>query len=164
MELKNLQNHEEQLSSPSGNLLTRSTSGVHKLLRLSVVVAALFLALFGTTAGINGTETKREGYQNVSTAGEYVGDEACRQCHSAKYESFKKTGMGRSISRAGLVGASSNPVTINEKDDRAYSVSFKDGKMLHSETQLDSAGKPIFTEAHQVAYSVGSGDHGQSYL
>jgi hypothetical protein len=29
----------------------------------------------------------------------YIGDESCRQCHPGKYESFKKTGMGRSMSK-----------------------------------------------------------------
>ena len=142
------------------------TSRVRKLsLKLFVIVGAVVLTLFATNDPINGTETYTRGYLNNSTGAEYVGDGACRQCHAAKYESFKKTGMGRSISLAGVApGASSNPVTINEKDGRVYSVSFKDGKMLHSETQLDSGGKPIFTETHQVAYSVGSGDHGRSYL
>jgi hypothetical protein len=163
VDLKNLQNWEGHLSPKDTNSLNRCTSGLPRLGLKLFVVAAIF-SLFATDRRASGGGSPTSGYLTLASV-EYVGDEACRRCHLTKYESFKKTGMGRSMSRVELAaGSSLTPVTLETEDNRLYSVSFKDGKMLHSETQLDSSRKPIFTETHQVAYSVGSGDHGRSYL
>jgi hypothetical protein len=162
---ESLNSEAQRLSSERGALSDASKSALGTL---SAIVAVLVAAtsLVATDGRVQGNEKIIPEYRNIRTGVDYVGDEACRQCHSAKYETFKKTGMGRSMSRAALApGASQNPVTLDmQKDGRVYSVFFKDGKMLHSETQFDAGRKPIFTETHQVAYSVGSGGHGRSYL
>src|SRR2546426_152828 len=111
--------------------------------------------------------TALDDYRNTKPGVEYVGDEVCSQCHRARYESFKRTGMGRSMSRprVGDLGTPSTPITLEiGNTGRVYSIYFKNGKFFHSETQLDAKKKPLFTETHEVAYSVGSGDHGRSYL
>jgi len=137
--------------------------------RRSVVMAvAMFLFAIIVASGFkSGADTPATvDYLNTRPGVEYVGDEACRQCHLSKYESFKKTGMGRSMSRprAGD-GAFSKPATLHsEADGRTYSVFVENGKVFHREAQWDASHKPVFTETHEVAYSVGSGNHGQSYL
>jgi Tetratricopeptide repeat len=163
---ESLNSEEQHLSSERDTLSGAFKSALRKLSAIALVLAAVTTVTIVATDGrVQGNEKIIPEYRNIRTGVEYVGDEACRQCHSAKYETFKKTGMGRSMSRAALApNASSNPVTLDMKDGRVYSVFFKDGKMLHSETQLDASRKPIFTETHQVAYSVGSGEHGRSYL
>src|SRR5262249_44104104 len=78
-----------------------------------------------------------------------------------------RTGMGRSMSvpRSDSLGTFSNPVTLHDgQDGIIYTVYSRNGKLFHREEQLTSARKPVFTETHEVAYSVGSGDHGQSYF
>ncbi len=97
----------------------------------------------------------------------YVGDEVCRECHQPQYDSFKKTGMGRSLALPSPIkeGATLKPITLRAENlGRTYTVSIRNGKMFHSETILGPDGKPESTETHEVAYSVGSGDVGRSYI
>jgi hypothetical protein len=106
-------------------------------------------------------------YLNARPGVEYLGDEACRKCHSTIYAEFKQTGMGRSISVPSAVDARelAKPVTIsNSKLNRTYSIYARDGKIFHEESERDSKGHIVFSETHEIAYSVGVGDAGKSYL
>jgi hypothetical protein len=82
----------------------------------------------------------RTHYLNTQTGVEYVGDEVCGSCHSAKYKSFKQTAMGRSatIPSQDDLQSLAKPVTFsNSTLDRTYSVYARDGKMYHEESQRD---------------------------
>jgi thioredoxin-like negative regulator of GroEL len=107
--------------------------------------------------------------QNVNTRPglEYVGDEACRTCHSSIYESFKQTGMGRSTSTPSSedLRELAKPVTVvSKKPNRSYRVYGRDGKIIHEETGTDDTGRVVFSESHDIAFTVGAGDMGKSYL
>jgi hypothetical protein len=106
-------------------------------------------------------------YLNARPGVEYLGDEACRKCHSTIYAEFKQTGMGRSVSIPSVEDARelTKPVTIiNRKLKRTYSVYAREGKIFHEESENDSKGHVVFSETHEIAYSVGGGDVGKSYL
>jgi hypothetical protein len=97
----------------------------------------------------------------------YVGDEACRECHQPQYNSFKKTSMGRSISLPAPAkeGVGAKPVTLAKPAiDRTYTVSSHAGKLIHTESELGPDGKPDYSDSHEIAYTVGTGDVGRSYL
>ena len=106
-------------------------------------------------------------YLNARAGVAYVGDEVCRDCHEPQYTDFKKTGMGKSLS---LPGPSNWPefrkrVTLfRKKLGLTYSVSVSGGKMYHTESKIGADGKLEYSETHQVAFTVGSGDVGRSYL
>jgi len=110
-------------------------------------------------------------YLNVQPGVEYLGDEPCRKCHSSIYAQFKQTGMGRSVSVPSAEDLSdlAKPVRLlnklsNKKSNRTYSVYARAGKMVHEESESDAAGHVIFSESHEIAYTVGAGDVGKSYL
>jgi cytochrome c5 len=108
-----------------------------------------------------------EAFANTRPGVEYVGDEACRSCHSSIYDHFKQTGMGRSTSvpSAEDLREVAKPVTfVSDKLNRSYKVYAQDGKIIHEETGFDAAGRQTFSEKHEVAYTVGTGDMGKSYL
>ncbi len=108
-----------------------------------------------------------EKYLNTQPGVVYVGDEACQECHESQYRDFKKTGMGRSLSIPGPGNWAEfvKPVTLfSKKLHSTYRVSVIDGKMYHTESRRDANGKPEYSEKHQVAFTVGSGDVGRSYL
>jgi len=94
-----------------------------------------------------------------------VGDEACRSCHRSIYAEFKQTGMGRSVSipsaEEGRKFAKPLKITNN---NQTYSIYARDGKIVHEESERDAKGGAVFSEAHEIAYSVGAGDVGKSYL
>jgi TolA-binding protein len=98
---------------------------------------------------------------------EYVGDETCRNCHSSIYDTFKQTGMGRSTSipSADDLREAAKPVAIVTNDpNRSYKVYARDGKLIHEESGTDSSGHIVFSESHDIAFTVGIGDLGKSYL
>jgi hypothetical protein len=129
-------------------------------------------------AGLRGAEERQTGvlrapaspsdqYLNARAGVEYVGDEPCQKCHSAIYAQFKQTGMGRSVSipSAEDLRELAKPIRIiKEKLNRSYSIYARNGKIIHEESEGDGKGPPVFSEAHEIAYTVGAGDLGKSYL
>ena len=114
-----------------------------------------------------GAEKPAPHYLNTQTGVEYVGDEVCGSCHSDKYKSFKKTAMGRSASIPSQDDLQSlvKPVTFSSSTlDRTFSVYARNGKMYHEESQRDANGQLVFSDAHEIAYVVGAGEVGKSYL
>ena len=57
------------------------------------------------------------------------------------------------------------PVTFsNDTLNRTYSVYARNGKMYHEESERDADGKAVFSETHEIAYTIGPGQVGKSYL
>ncbi len=120
-----------------------------------------------TGQAVRAQETPAAHYLNAQPGVEYVGEEACRSCHPSEYASFKQTGMGRSVSipSPNDLRDLAQPVTLfSKKLNRSYSVYARDGKMFHEEYERDAKGHLVFTETHEIAYAVGAGDFGKSYL
>jgi len=112
-------------------------------------------------------ETTSPQYLNARPEVEYVGDEVCHDCHPSEYQTFKKTGMGRSaaIPSPEDLRELPTPVSITRKKlNRSYSVYARDGKIFHEESGRDARGQPVFSESHEIAYTIGAGDVGKSYL
>ena len=125
--------------------------------------ACLALAARRTTV----QEQTSSEYLNARAGVAYVGDEACRDCHEPQYKDFKRTGMGRSLSIPGPGNRPefTQPVTFSSKKlGLTYTVGVSGGKMYHTESKRDANGKLEYSEAHEVAFTVGSGDVGRSYL
>jgi tetratricopeptide repeat protein/cytochrome c554/c'-like protein len=112
-------------------------------------------------------ETPSPRYLNAQPGVDYVGDEACQNCHLSEYQTFKKTGMGRSaaIPSPEDLRELATPVSITRKKlNRSYSVYARDGRVFHEESERDARGQPVFSESHEIAYTIGAGDVGKSYL
>lgn len=106
-------------------------------------------------------------YLNTQTGVGYVGDQVCGSCHSFEYKNFKQTAMGRSATVPSLddLKSLSKPVTFSSDTlNRTYSVYARNGKMYHEETERDANGQLVFSETHEIAYTVGAGEVGKSYL
>src|SRR5580700_1737219 len=118
----------------------------HNFPRQTCIVCLAAIAL--TCTGFRVAEARQQGqanavqspppqeYLNARPGVEYLGDEACRKCHSSIYAEFKQTGMGRSVSipSAEDLRELAKPVSIvNKKLNRTYSVYTRDGKIIHEE-------------------------------
>ena len=137
----------------------------------AIITACLFLAGVqkpNISGGIQPTAGKPENqYLNTRIGVEYVGDEPCRKCHSSIETQFKRTGMGRSTTVPSVEDLQelAKPIKLSTKESRkSYSVYARDGKMIHEQEEIDAAGRVIFSESHEIAYVVGAGDVGKSYL
>ena len=75
--------------------------------------------------------------------------------------------MGRSTSTPSTedLRELAKPITVvSLKANRSYTVYARDGEMVHEEIGTDAAGHVVFSESHDIAFTVGAGDMGKSYL
>ena len=107
-------------------------------------------------------------YRNVSPGVAYVGSAKCGTCHISIYESFRKTGMGRSMSSADTPGELArvrSPVTIFDHNSNLhFDVSRQGSSLFQSEYRLDATGKEEFRRTEKLAYVIGSGVVGYTYI
>ena len=97
-------------------------------------------------------------------ADSYAGSQACAGCHRQIYEQWARSAMARSLERPGTEGPR-EPVTVYNAASQRYYQVFRDANGLsQSEYQLGGDGKAIFRVTHPVAYVVGSGNNGHSYI
>src|SRR5881396_540955 len=88
----------------------------------------------------------------------YVNPAACRPCHTRIFDSYLKTGMGRSFTKAGAVpglteffhAASERYYSVVERTDGHYVRRFQAGETNIIEKRID--------------YVVGSGNHSKTFL
>jgi len=85
----------------------------------------------------------------------------CAECHLAIWESYRRTGMGRSFSRPVAVAAASYYHTAS---DSHFEMVAREGNYFQRRYQLDSAGRKINVLEKQVDYVMGSGNHARVYL
>jgi hypothetical protein len=103
-----------------------------------------------------------------SVQAEYVGAEVCANCHRPIYDSFKKTDMGRSMSMVSgelpSVPAGHTITVWNERLKRYFDVRSTPTGVYQSEYQKAPDGSEIFRNMQKLAYAIGSGRNGTSYL
>jgi hypothetical protein len=119
------------------------------------------MAGFGVAAGENT-------FRNTTKEAAYVGSKVCAGCHSSVYESYAKTGMGRSMASASSpaeLAKIPTPVTLrNENLNRHFSVYRDKDAIFQSEYELDSSGAEVFRATHKLEFVIGSGTNGTTYL
>ena len=94
-------------------------------------------------------------FRNTAPNVDYTGSKACAGCHSAVYESFVRTSMGRSITQVDA-NAFTLPARIELPPlSRRFEVFQKDGKILQSEIESRS-GKTVFNNTQQLEWAIGS--------
>jgi hypothetical protein len=155
-----LQQHRSQQYELSG----------HRPVRWVLVLTVLAFTAFGQTRNeFQRATPSTAGSDAVQAATEndgYVGSQACGGCHSEIYGEYMRTGMGRSMSSMSSVSPALlqnlhvPAVFSNQRLDRHYNVTPRDGKLYESEYALDGSGRDIFREEHQLEWIVGSGANG----
>jgi hypothetical protein len=108
-------------------------------------------------------------FLNVRPEVRYVGDAACDECHADKAESYRQHPMGRSLLPISdvLGRAPHGPAKLEgqfEAFESRFRVERRGEQVWHRQTRLDAAGRPIYTQDHEVGYVIGSGTRGHSYL
>ncbi len=97
----------------------------------------------------------------------YAGDATCATCHNDLFSSYKRSGMGQSVSLF-------DPETAPERFDGAqvydpksnlYYEPFVRGDTLYQrEYRLDESGATVYERTHAVKWVIGSGHATRSYL
>ncbi|MEZ5397136.1 MAG: cytochrome c3 family protein [Bryobacterales bacterium] len=97
----------------------------------------------------------------------YVEAAACRDCHREIWDSYAKTGMGRSFYRPApentLETYGGEPFYHNASD-RYYAMIERGGKYFQGRYQKGSANEEINVVEKEIQYVMGSGNHARTYL
>jgi Flp pilus assembly protein TadD len=110
-------------------------------------------------------------FLNVHPDVPYVGDAACAGCHADIARTFAEHPMGRSLlpisSLAGKQrydAAVHNPFRVSPASKEVFLVERKGGSVLHRQFREGAKDGTLWAIDLPVAYAIGSGAHGHSYL
>jgi tetratricopeptide (TPR) repeat protein len=131
---------------------------------LTVLAVSAPLVLAGCSISAIASQSRPHG----DAANAYVDPIVCAGCHSQIYESFRKTGMGRSFFRP----MPSNTIEDYKENNRFYSslsdthyaMMIRDGAYYQRRWQVGLNGAETNVEEMKVDYVLGSGDEARSYL
>jgi hypothetical protein len=93
----------------------------------------------------------------------YVGSEACAGCHKDITQSYRQTGMGRSMAPAVNLHLPDSGKITNGPQKRVFESYSKDGFLFQTESG-EQDGKVAFRSTYHMDWAIGSGDHGLSFL
>lgn len=105
------------------------------------------------------------------TSGEdagYVDASRCATCHSAIWETFRRTGMGRSFARvrpeASETYFAGESRFYHKLSDQHYRTFRRDGKLFQRRHQIGFGGRETNVVEKEIHFVVGSGNHVRTYL
>jgi hypothetical protein len=109
------------------------------------------------------SEISRAQKQLALAASEYVGSADCVRCHQEIYKSYKRTGMGRSMSSVTAEWLRDRRVSdsVDDKNNKLkFEVSATEGKLIQSEYELGANEQQILRESHEISWIIGAGENG----
>ncbi|NWF83076.1 MAG: hypothetical protein HXY18_04515, partial [Bryobacteraceae bacterium] len=92
----------------------------------------------------------------------------CAGCHREIWETYRKTGMGRSFYRptpeAMVEDFNRKNTYYHQPSDSYFTMLKRDGQYFQRRHQLDAAGRQINVMEKRIDYIMGSGNHARAYL
>ncbi len=99
---------------------------------------------------------------------DYVDARVCASCHSQIAESYRQTGMGRSLFRPTPANTiedyTNNHDFFHPLSDTHYAMIRRDGAYFQRRWQIGFGGREENVEESRIDYVIGSGNHSRSYL
>ncbi len=124
----------------------------------------------GGSAGLSSPDprlTYETRFRNVRPDVAYVGDARCAECH-VEAITYPTHPMGRSFMPMNLAMNSErydeavhNPF---ERSGTQFRVEHRDGRIVHTARRLTADGAELYHVENPIAYALGSGTHGRSYI
>lgn len=96
--------------------------------------------------------------------GEFVGSDACAQCHRPQYDSYRQTAHSRAFAPVDPGAEPPNGMFHQESSGRDYEIVRREGQLYHREILRDPEGQVLVEEEHPLRWLVGSGRHSRTYL
>jgi len=98
----------------------------------------------------------------------YVDSQRCANCHPKIWDTYRRTGMGKSFARIrpdnALHDLQKNSSFYHAPSDQYYSTYGRDGKYYQRRHQIGFGGKETNTVEKEIHFVVGSGNHVRTYL
>ena len=129
-------------------------------------VVILLLHFFSCSQNASKHETQSQ-YASLDISTPYVGIEACKQCHSDKFDTYIHTGMGLSFDKASRKKSSANFLKSDLIHDKFknlyYYPHWKNDSFMLTEFRVDK-GDTIYKREEIISWIVGSGQHTNSHM
>ena len=94
--------------------------------------------------------------------------QVCAGCHREIWETYRRTGMGRSFyplwAATVVEDFTGNNTYYHKASDSYFTMLARDGSYFQRRYQRDSAGNPINIVEERIDYVMGSGNHARAYL
>lgn len=103
-------------------------------------------------------------FLNTSLEVGYVGSRRCFECHAEEHHSYLTTAHSRAFTE---VRADEEPPAaefLHNLSSRHYMITKEDGLLYHSESYVTDENEQIHLSRYPLAYRVGSGRFGRTYL
>lgn len=141
---------------------------LQKVEKIFLVVSQFsFLLFFSSCSQYKNDKEIIQKYASLSDSTAYVGMETCKKCHSDKYETYIKTGMGLSFDTASRIKSSSKDSDFNTVHDifkkLNYHTFWKNDSFMISEFRV-FGNDTTFRRDERISWIVGSGQHTNSHL
>ena len=98
----------------------------------------------------------------------YLRADSCRPCHLAIYQTYQRTGMGRSFypMRPGQVVEdwTLNNTYYHRASQRHYTMFERNGRYYQRRHQIGFGGKQVNVVEKEIHFVMGSGNHSRTYL
>ena len=132
----------------------------------------LAIAMLGRVCGAAGPRADQTAstpaFRNNAPGVKFVGSAACATCHQDIYDEYARTDMARTISPAddpAQLARANSHVSIYDKDRGSYfDVSHNGNHIDQGEYALDSSGHELYRHQETLAYAIGAGANGWTYL
>ncbi len=112
-------------------------------------------------------EEQKPQFASLSDSTTYVGMNTCKQCHSAIYETFIQTGMGKSFDLASRQKSSAtfseHAVIYDKFRNFHYQTYWKNDSLFVKEFRLEGR-DTTYQRIEKISYIVGSGQHTNSHM
>lgn len=148
--------------------LRLSNSLKYLLFCLTIIVGVVIFSCETPEGKTTSTEIKKDTllYLNHSDSAKYVGINTCKLCHQDIYNTFIKTGMGKSFDVASKTKSSGdyhNSIIHDKIGDFYYKAFWQNDSLRFLEYRLQGR-DTIYKRLETVNYIVGSGQHTNSHI
>jgi hypothetical protein len=130
-----------------------------------LTAVVLSCSIFATA---NAQSAPNRVYRNTQPGVARVGSAVCAECHADVAQSFRRTDMGHSLEPASApdqLARVPHSFTVFDKSVHRYYQVFRKGSNLYqSEYALRGSEKEIYRQTEKLAYAVGAGENGYSYI
>lgn len=104
----------------------------------------------------------------LATAAEYVDPSSCNGCHDEIWQTYRQTGMARSLYRlrpgTPANGSDATSLYYHEASDRHYAMVQREGRYFQRRYERDARGRQRNVLEKEVHFVMGSGNHARTYL
>ena len=143
--------------------MNQISESVRKLLLLVAALGCLALAGAGPGPSQTPAAQHAKGKASSNSADGYVGSKECQLCHAAIYRTFSQTDMGRSVKEIDSVALAKLPTPFSLFDQRLnrhFEVSVRDGHLFQSEYERAPDGSEVFRDTREIQWLLGAGANG----